>query len=300
MSDTSVVVTDDGSSEDDGFDTLDAKKPAATGEDKQKTEAELAAEKEEADKKAAADEEAKKRAAADAPVILTKAQYDSIMSDLAETKSLKKAVDSLSGTLGVQRQELEGLKKTTATLEITEQDFEDLSKEFPKIGEGMKKGLGSVLKRMTGAGAPKGVGEPEIRKIIFDVTLAQQMEILEDEFGSEKDGTPTWKAIIGPPGSETPYRKWLAAQGEVIQKRSEGTYSAATLTRYIKKFQSEAASAVKAEADRKAAEATRTNGVDRRRAAITPRGGGGGPPAPRDDQSEDEAFETATREGSTR
>lgn len=303
MSDVNLKDKED-EDEEAGFDTLGEdpkdKKPVQTetSDAKTKTPEELKAEADAAKLKADADEVARKKAEDEAPVTLTKKQLDEIMRELEESRSTKKAVQSLSGTVGNLSTGVADLKKTTAVLEITDADFADLEKEFPKIGEGVKKGLGSLLKRMTGRAPPPGVGEQALKTAIFQAHEAEQNELLEDEFGTDDQGQPIWKTILGKPDAAdpSPYRKWFAKQPEAFRNRVGNSYSALVLIRAINKFQSEERAAAKAEADRKAAETAaanqRTNGADRRRAAVTPRGDGGTPPPPKGEQTEDDGFDS--------
>jgi hypothetical protein len=237
-------------------------------------------------------EEARRRAEDEAPVVVTKKQLAAIMAELEENKSLKKTVQSLTGTVGNQKQEIDSLKTTTAALNITDEDFQDLIKEFPVIGNGVKNGLGSVLKRLVGVKPPPGVGEADIKKAIFEVVNDQQLELLEDEFGVDEKGNPIWKHIIGKRDDpNSAYRVWLAAQAPKYQEKVNKTYSAQVVINAIKRFQSAQG---KVEADRKAAEVK--SGTDRRRAAVTPRGSGGEMPPAKGEPTEDEAFASASRE----
>lgn len=290
-----------------GFNTLgdkagEVKKPVGEVV-KEKTAEEIAAEEAAAKKKAEEDEVARKAAEDEEPVVITRAQLRAIMAKLDDGESTKKAVQSLSGTVGNIKTETENLKKVTANTSITPEDFADLIKEFPEIGKGVEKGFGAVLKRLVGVKPAPGVGEDDIKAAIFKVVNDQQLDILEDEFGVSDDGAPVWKKIVGSPGDTNDYRTWLATQPERYQKKLGSTYSASVLAGAIKKFQSHVASEAKKAADLKAAadkaKADGTNGgaTDRRRAAVMPRGTGSGEPPPaKGEQTEDEAFESAKRD----
>lgn len=281
----------------------DEKKPpekkAAEPDLKKEAEDKAADEKKKADDdKAAADKKAEddKKAAEDAPVTLTKRQFDSLMADIEDSKSLKKSVQSLSGTVGIQRQEIDNLKRTVP-IEITEADFADMAKEFPEITKGLKTGLGGVLKRLVGFTPPKGAGDEEVKKAIFAAVNARETEVLEDEF-------PDWLDTVGKKDTDTKFRQWLVKQSPQYQKKVNETYSGAVIARALRRFNSdeltETKKAVedKIAADKVAAEKKSANGrTAALKAAVQPRGDGGGIPPGAKEETEDEGLEKGYKEG---
>lgn len=274
------------------------KKEAAEPDPKKEAEDKAAADKKVEDDKTAADKKAAedKAAEADAPVTLTKRQFDALMADIEDSKSLKKSVQSLSGTVGIQRQEIDNLKRT-AQIEITDADFAHMAKDFPEIKSGLEKGLSGVLKRLVGFTPPKGAGDEDVKKAIFAAVNARETEILEDEF-------PDWLDIVGRKGVDTKFRQWLVKQSPQYQKKVNETYSGAIIARAVKRFNSdeltEAKKAAddKAAADKAAAEKKSANGrTAALKAAVQPRGDGGGIQPGAKEETEDEGLEKGYKEG---
>lgn len=277
------------------------KAPAAVAKPVEPTaeEKKAAEDKAAADKKVAEDEAAAKakKDEEDGPYTLTKKQFAALQAEIAEGKEAKKSFQSLSGTVGNLRQELDSIKRVTP-IELTDADFAELVKEFPEIAPSVKKGFSGVLKRLIGMNAPKGAGDEEIKKAIFAAVNARESEVLEDEF-------PDWKDTVGKVAdTEHPYRKWLAVQTPQYQDKLAKTFSGSVIARSIRRFQAEQERAVKekAEADRKAAEAdaAKKAGNGRTaalRAAVQPKGDGGGLAPAKGEQTEEEAMEQGFKEG---
>lgn len=274
-------------------------------EKKEETKVQAEVKKDDAsEKKEEPPDETKKEDEKPEVITLTKQQFDLLMAGLEDNKSMKKALDTLSGTLGAQKQQMEQLMASSAGRgEVLDEDFAEMAKTYPEIADATKKGLMAFLKRTTGVAAPSSASKEDLKKLVMESATAQFWDDLEDEFEDARE-------IIGSLDKRTPYREWLAKQPEKYQRRLNSTYSPGVVARSIRKFQrdtedSKAQDQSKAEEDRKRveAEATRRAEAEARkeqlRSAAAPRGDGGGTQKPRQ-KTDDEEFEAGFKEESAR
>lgn len=239
-------------------------------------------------------------------VTITKAQLAALLDGLEDGKKMKSALDKVNGTLGAYKQQIDQLGKLTqpSQVEITDADFEELTKDFPEIAAATKKGLQKILKNLRGGAAPSQIDESAIKRLIVDSAIQKETELLEDEFED-------WKKIVGEKDDkDNDFRKWLSGQSTAYQQKINSTFSGSVIARSIRRFQADQkkaaddkrASDEKAAADKKAQdEAERRKATDARRsnlrAAVQPRGDGGGTGGQRKQSTEDEEFEAGFREG---
>jgi len=160
-------------------------------------------------------------------VQLTEEKYHQIEKVLGMVTKL----DQGFGTLGQIQQtlkQMQAAEKAGFDLDtITEDDFSELKAEFPELASMLAKGMNRV---------PKKIKLPATQiPTLDDAQLAERVSLklaanlLEDEF-------PDWRTIVGPAGSDTPFRKWVATLHEVDQKKIWGSRNPLYLAQQLTKF----------------------------------------------------------------
>jgi hypothetical protein len=218
---------------------------------------------------------------------ITEAEYTALMAASTQIEQIRadqaRIRDTAAGKIGGLERTLATLQAATpagTTVEITDDMFADLKKEYPELGDLVLKGMRNVAGKLKGT-APAVAPDPtQIDTTLTNRLVALQIEGLDDE-------RPNWREVTGPVNSNTPYRQWLAKQPAEYQAKLGSTNSAAIISRSITKFETDAAAektaadAVTAAAEKAAAaklvkKPTRQQVLE---AAATPRGAGGHTPA---------------------
>jgi len=214
-------------------------------------------------------------------VQMTQEQFDAFQAAAGKTATMETQMSKVFGTLGdvqqhVRRLQSEPLK--SIAVELPADVVSEMEADFPELAGHFRKGLEKALKGITGtattsAAAP--IVDPEAtRKIAREIAVRHEEEALEDAH-------PTWRAIVGVPGSENTneFRQWLGKQDVAYQNKINQTNSSLVIGRAIDKFL-----AKKVEPNRPAPKVAAQ--TDRIRAAIQPRGDGG-QPAPANNADDD-------------
>lgn len=170
-------------------------------------------------------------------VQLTEEKYN----ELVKMLGMQSKLDQGFGTLGQIQQvikQMQAAEKAGVDFEATDEDFAELKAEFPELATMHRTALNRILKKLKvpAAQAP-ALDEGALAQ---RVSLKLAANLLEDEF-------PDWREIVGPLGSETPFRKWVATLHEVDQKKIWGSRNPLYLAQQLTKFteaQSKAAAKV--------------------------------------------------------
>lgn len=227
---------------------------------------------------------------------LTEDQWTSLQSLSTQMNSIRadhaKRLDTAFGKVGGLERTLQQLQQATPaglTVDVTDDIVAEISEEFPELG---KRTLAAFK---TFAGKIKGTGpvvqqpqtettvdvESHVQKEVQTRLVALQIEALEDSY-------PAWREVTGAPDSDTPYRKWLAAQPAEYQTKLSSTNSALVITRSLEKFEKDAQAAAAVAAT----PAVSTRKQQLAAAAVT-RGAGGRAPAPTEDDEFNAGFNSA-------
>lgn len=249
-------------------------------------------------------------AAAEEPeyVQLTKADFARLIGSANETDKLKQQMSQVFGTTGNLQQIVKRLQAETPAgfpVEMTLEDFPELSQDFGELAGQTVAGFNRFLKRLK----VKGTAEPEEVKPATQTPTVDRESIIKElkqeriklEIEALNDLHPDWRVIVGQnivdgkvvlgddgnavldPNSE--FRKWLATQPENYQATINSTSSASITSRAIDKFKAAKAAAKPfAQPAPKPKDAART---DRIRENVQPRGTGGAAPGPTTKSAQD-------------
>jgi len=236
-----------------------------------------------AEAKTEAKVEAKVEAKPSAPkyVQITQDQLDSLQAAAGKTASIEAQLSKVFGTMGDMQQVVRKLQAATPagmSIEIPNDAFAEMEKDFPELATRMRDALEKVLKNVRGTAPSSAEPDPEaVGKLVDSKAIKREIEALDDVH-------PTWRAIVGAVDAtgqhdpNNPFRKWLATQETAYQTKINATNSAAVISRALDKFIADTKPASKVEPKSAPKIAAR---VDRIRAAIQPKGDGGQPPAPK-------------------
>lgn len=231
--------------------------------------------------------------------LVTDEEWNALMAKADAVDSLRlesrRELDRAFGKVGGLERKLAELQAATPAgqaIEVSDEDVADLA-EFPELAGGVLKALRKVVGKMKGTApvqATAPVDKEQFAAIAQQSAVALQLEALEDEHAG-------WRELVGAPGSQNPYRLWLAKQSAEYQERLNSTNNALVIARSITRFKETSAAEAKAAAEKKAAEdAAALKKGERQKvlaAAATPRGAGGHAPAP----SPDDEFESGFKSG---
>jgi hypothetical protein len=197
-------------------------------------------------------------------------QYAEMVAAAKKTASLEQQLSKVFGTLGdLQKfvKDQKALGPRRLKVEVPEDAFADMKRDFPELAEQSRAGLEAALR-----GIDIGTDTaPDIEKMVADHAIKIEMDSLEDAF-------PDWRSIVGAvdisreqPDTNNPFRQWLATKDEAYQARINGANSAAVIERAIRAFQSQASSS----ASPAVAKPTAQLRAARMKDAVQPKGDGG-------------------------
>lgn len=149
--------------------------------------------------------------------------------------TFNKRFDESFGRIGRLQQIIKDQQAQTPvgqSVEFTEDDFKDLKQEFPELTPALLKGLNPAMKRLglTGGSLNEERALELARAEIQQVRITQAKELLEDQVEG-------WEQIVGPTGSTTPFRQWLAQQPQDYQAKVSTTFRPGVMAKAIQQFQ---------------------------------------------------------------
>lgn len=227
--------------------------------------------------------------------------FDNLKAAAGKVSSLESQVARLTGTIGntaqLEQRIVEKVKALTPaglSVELSDDDFADLSAEFPELAKHTRAALEKVFKK---AGV-RGTGDAPAFKN-EDLERVVEGALHKREFAALGESYPEWRTIVGAvnvaagekPPEDNEYRRWLAQQPEAYQQKINDTNSPAEVRSSIDKFMASKTVAPVASATPNRAAARRAIMED----AIAPRTNGG-PPLMNQPLSADDAFEQGFRQ----
>jgi hypothetical protein len=149
--------------------------------------------------------------------------------------TFNKRFDESFGRIGRLQQIIKDQQAHTPVgqaVEFTEEDFKDLKQEFPELTPALIRGLNPALKRLglTGGSLNEDRALEIAKAEALQSRLIQAKELLEDQVEG-------WEAIVGPAGSTTPFRQWLAQQPQDYQTKVSTTFRPGVMAKAIQQFQ---------------------------------------------------------------
>lgn len=234
-------------------------------------------------------------------VRLTKQEWDNTKAAAGKVSSLESQLAKLTGSMPkaeqIVQQALESLRSQTPAgldVEMSEEDFAELTAEFPEIGKGMKTALERILKKANVKGTgPAQAPVPSPAQPV-DMDAALEKALLAREAKALEKAYPDWSEIVGRPptdGAEPPsteFRAWLGKQSPEYQKAVLETDSPADVREAIASFKASQSEPASPSPVPDKASARRAVIAD----AVTPRADGNPPPL-NPPQTAEEAFSKA-------
>lgn len=242
---------------------------------------------------------------------ISKERFDQLVLKANSIDDIRTAVEKLRGDafgrMGGLERTLKSLQDATPAgqpIELSEDDLAEVKKEYPDLTVNLVTGLSRVLKKMQGTGTAvpslkiedvdqrvneraKAIAQEEITLARTAIREELSIQMLE----SQHEG---WRALVGPKDSDTPYRRWLKAEGTDYETRLLSSNDPVEIGRSIAKFKSaEKTSPKKVEPPKPLVNERKQRLAE----AVIPRGGSK-PPLPRTKTPEDEfaegfAYQTA-------
>jgi hypothetical protein len=222
---------------------------------------------------------------------ITEEQLESLLKSAAQIDEIKATsnskLDKAFGKIGsIERlmQELQSSTPAGQAVEVSPEDFSELSEEYPELANLQMKGLNRVLAKVRGTGPT--IDQAQIETLVQQ-RLAPALEnvntTVERQVGAillaEKH--ENWREIVGKQDDKTnAFRVWLELQPEAYRNQINQTNQAGVIAKAIDTF--------KAVQAKKPAIDKRTGRIE---AAVTPKGVGGHALAPSDDDEFNAGFQ---------
>jgi uncharacterized protein YheU (UPF0270 family) len=212
-------------------------------------------------------------------VQLTKADYDRLQTSAETVEKIAASLEQRFGTafghIGGLQQKLKEMQEATPrghAVKLSDEDFAELRTEFPEMAEMQMKGLERVIARLGGTGSA-GLDEPTASKLVEDKVSAVVTQFRRDTL---TDLHEDWEEVVGPEGSATPYRQWLATQPKDYQDKINASQRPGVIAKSIDKFRGFEAARVR----KPGAPSNKPSQFEAERRqelaeAVTPRGSGG-------------------------
>tara|TARA_R110000868_G_scaffold319759_1_gene580697 strand:+ start:1664 stop:2557 length:894 start_codon:yes stop_codon:yes gene_type:complete len=228
-------------------------------------------------------------------VQVTKAQFEALQTAATKTATIEGQLSKAFGTLGDVQQIVRKLQTATpagVAIEIPADAFADLEKDFPELAAQMRSGLEKTLKNVKGT-APAAPAPEVLEEHVTSAIEKRELKELTEDY-------PDWRTIVGPVDPTTgkfnennAFRKWLATQHPVYQKRVNTTGSPVVVARAIERFQDQPQKQPEPTPQPKTAAKPAAPVVDRaaRLRAAVPIKGDGGSPTSTPDTAEAELLE---------
>jgi len=197
---------------------------------------------------------------------ITKSDYESIQSKLAELETLKaeqaSKFDKAFGALGGLKQSIESFRnQATGQIEISPEDFEELRANYPEVADDQIKGLQRVLSKLKG-----GATDPTVVERMVQERLAPELQKISSEFQGKlieiqlESAHSDWKEVV----TKKEFTDWMDKEG--LQDSNDPK----VVNSYISRFKESSKPKEKAE-DKPSTRQQRFS------AAVTPKGNGANP-----------------------
>jgi hypothetical protein len=221
---------------------------------------------------------------------ITQEQLDSLLKSAAQVDEIRSTstsqIDKAFGKIGgIERlmQQLQSSTPAGQAVEVSLEDFAEMTAEYPELADLQMKGLNRVLAKVRGTGP--AIDATQIEQLVQQRLAPALQDVdtrVEQQVGAilltEKH--ENWREIVGKQDDKTnAFRIWMETQPEAYRTQINQTNQASVIARAISTFQ--AAQAKKPAIDKRSS---------RIEAAVTPKGVGGHAPAPSDDDEFNAGF----------
>lgn len=211
-------------------------------------------------------------------------QFQELVSKASTVDEIRSAVEKLRGDafgkLGGLERTIRQLQDGTAAGEpivVSAEDLAEVNAEYPDMGKTLAKDLTKILSKLKGTGA-KGLS-PETVMEQLNPLLQQRDEAVrkavKDEVRQElaierlTERHENWREIVGPKGSNTEWRQWVAQQEPTYATEVLNSWNPTVVGKSIAKF-------LEAKAKASKTPATVASTRSARLAEATPAKGGSG------------------------
>lgn len=228
-------------------------------------------------------------------VQITKAEHELFTAALAKIPeieaSMTKQFNTAFGGLGGLKQMIQKLQTETPvgqTIDLSDEDFEDLKREYPEMADYTIKGLRQVFGKFTGSGGADPAGfdkkfDEKVQTAVADIRQEIVKSSLEAVF-------PGWEEDVKTPQ----FDEWVKAQPPEMQARMSSD-KLSDAAKMLKAYYAHVA------APPPPAPTPTSPPVNTRQrqlaAAVPPRGDGGHPPAASEDDDFEQGFKYRSRSG---
>ena len=238
---------------------------------------------------------------------ITDAQFREVLSKANSVEEVRAAFAKYQrdtgGRIGGLEETIKQIKEAAKggqSFDVTEQDLEEVSKEYPDLAKAIAKDLAKVFGKAKAPATQTPVVETQadinakvdarvnegVAKAAQTMEERRNLEITQEIAESYSD----WETITGVVDLKTapftPYRQWLHAQGAAYENMLLSSKSPSTIVKSIDKFKAfEAAEKAKKPATPVVGKNARS---ERLIEAVPAKGGGGSPPKPRQMTPEEE------------
>jgi len=197
---------------------------------------------------------------------ITKSDYESIQSKLAELETLKaeqaSKFDKAFGALGGLKQSIESFRnQSTGEIEISPEDFAELRANYPEVADDLDNGLKRVLSKMKG-----GTTDPAVVERMVQERLAPELQKISSEFQGKlieiqlESAHSDWKEVV----TNKEFTDWMDKEGLTDSNDPKVVNS------YISKFKSSSK-------PKEVKEEKPSSRQQRFSAAVNPKGNGANP-----------------------
>lgn len=202
--------------------------------------------------------------------VLTKAQHQELIESTAQLKAALGQLEGKAfGKMGELQRTLKQMQEATPSgqaVEISAEDFKELSEQFPEVAGMQIAGLNRVLGKMKGTGT--AVDEGRIGALVDErLTKKKQEEVIET-LDLVLDG---WRETVHSPE----YDAWLMTQPDDYQKKMADTWKPSDVKESINRFKAAQAAKPKPKAPATDPAELRRQRIEQ--AVVAPSAGGGGP-----------------------
>lgn len=213
---------------------------------------------------------------------ITEEQYQHLLSRATAIDEIKAAQEKQFGTAfgkigGIERlvNQLQAAAPAGQSIEVSEDDFDELRADFPELAAMQVKGLNKALAKVRGSGPAV---DPEMLEQRIQERLAPEIQRVREEASQKivdltiRQQHRDWNKVVRSPE----FAEWLAAKPQAERDAIQYSDDPDVVADHITTFKAAAKAAT-----------TRAKRFDQ---AVTPRGTGGHAPAPDDDDEFNAGF----------
>jgi len=124
---------------------------------------------------------------------------------------------------------------------VTDEDLAELKSDYPDLTPALAKGITRVMAKVKGGGRVVAQNV-DLEAEDFKMAVAKQAEdaamkiVAKEQLRDLADEYPDWEKIIGPTGSKTEFRTWLANEPAEYQKKVNTSQRAIVVAKALNRF----------------------------------------------------------------